>query len=153
MKKLILTSAVLSIALAASIGYSEGNQGISDSDLGLSKTSVLDSPAPPEFQYRENQPFSGQVLPRAYPGAPPQIPHDIQNFLPITRDNNVCLGCHQQPDKVGQRVKGQPTPIPASHYADLKANQLNMGRYTCVQCHTPQATTKPLVDNTFKTIK
>ena len=138
------------MAIAAQIAQAADTKSISDDQIGLSQTSVYDAPAPQAFQYRDNQPFSGEVLPRAYQGAPPQIPHDIQSFVPITRDNNMCVGCHQQPDKVGQKTKGQPTPLPASHYVDVKANTLNMGRFVCTQCHAPQAKVSPLVGNTFK---
>lgn len=150
MNKFALIGAALSVALAAHIGQAAGTKAVGDEQLGLSKTSVYDVPAPQAFQYRDNAPFSGQLLPRAYQGAPPQVPHAIQNLVPITRDNNMCIGCHQQPDRIGQKAKGQPTPLPLSHYVDVKTNALNMGRFVCTQCHTPQANVKPLVGNTFK---
>jgi cytochrome c-type protein NapB len=149
MKKLALIGTVFTVTLAIPIGHAADKKAVSDDQLGLSKTSVYDAPAPQTFQYRDNQPFSGQVLPRAYQGAPPQVPHDIQNLVPITRDNNMCISCHQQPAMIGQKTKGQPTPLPATHYVDVKANSLNMGRFVCTQCHTPQANVKPLIGNTF----
>lgn len=149
MKKLALMGTLLSMALAAQVGVAEDKKAVADDQLGLSKTNVNDVPDPQVFQYRDNAPFSGQVLPRAYQGAPPQVPHDIKDFVPITRDNNMCVGCHQQPDMIGKKTKGQPTPMPASHYVDVKSNTMYMGRYVCTQCHTPQATVKPLVGNTF----
>ncbi len=149
MKKLALIAMALSMALAAQAGSAADKKAVADDQIGLSKTSVEAVPDPQVFHYRSNAPFSGQVLPRAYQGAPPQVPHEIKDFVPITRESNMCVGCHQQPDMVGKKMKGQPTPLPASHYVDVKTNTLNMGRYTCTQCHTPQATVKPLVDNTF----
>lgn len=150
MKKLALIGTALALTLAAASGLAADKKAVSDDQIGLSRTSVYDAPAPQTFQYRDNQPFSGQVLPRAYQGAPPQIPHDIQNFVPITRENNTCVGCHQQPAMIGKKTKGQPTPLPITHYVDAKASSLNMARYVCTQCHTPQANVKPLVGNTFK---
>ncbi len=150
MKQLALIGIALSLGLVAQFGQAAGSKAVSDDQLGLSKTSVYDVPDPNTFQYRDNQPFTGQLLPRAYQGAPPQIPHDIQNFVPITRENNTCVGCHQQPAMIGKKTKGQPTPLPITHYVDAKASSLNMARYVCTQCHTPQANVKPLVGNTFK---
>lgn len=148
MKKFALIGMVLSMAIAAQAGAAD-KKAVGDDRLGLSKTSVYDVPDPQAFQYRDAAPFTAQLLPRAYQGAPPQVPHDIKDFLPITRDNNMCVGCHQQPDLIGKKAKGQPTPLPASHYVDVKANTMHMGRYNCTQCHTPQASVKPLVDNNF----
>ncbi|MBI5937826.1 MAG: nitrate reductase cytochrome c-type subunit [Betaproteobacteria bacterium] len=150
MKKLALIGSLLSMAVAAQIGLAADKKGVADDQIGLSKTSVEAVPDPQVFEYRGNAPFSGQVLPRAYQGAPPQVPHNLEGFIPITRDSNACIGCHQQPAMIGKKSKGQPTPMPVSHYVDDKASAMNMGRYNCTQCHTPQATVKPLVGNTFK---
>jgi cytochrome c-type protein NapB len=149
MKKLLMIGTALSLVFAVQAGAAD-KKAVADDQIGLSKTSVYDVPDPQVFQYREDAPFSGKVLPRAYQGAPPQVPHNIDGFIPITRDSNACIGCHQQPAMIGKKVKGQPTPMPVSHYVDDKASAMHMGRYNCTQCHTPQATVKPLVDNTFK---
>ncbi|NWG87136.1 MAG: nitrate reductase cytochrome c-type subunit [Hydrogenophilaceae bacterium] len=149
MRTIALVGTALALGLAAQWGQA-ADQPIPDDQLGLSKTSVYEVPDPQTFEYRQADPFSGGTLPRAYLGAPPQVPHEIKDFVPITLESNMCVGCHQQPDMVGKKkVKGQPTPLPASHYVDVKANTMHMGRYNCTQCHTPQATVKPLVDNTF----
>ena len=146
MKQIALLGTALALALST---HAVQAAGVADDAIGLSKTSVYDVPDPQVFEYSDAAPFSGKILPRAYLGAPPQVPHDISE-MPITRDNNMCVGCHQQPDSIGKKVKGQPTPLPASHYADVKSNSMHMGRFVCTQCHTPQATVKPLVGNTFK---
>jgi nitrate reductase cytochrome c-type subunit len=67
---------------------------VKDSSLGLSKTSVHDSPAPEKFGYSNNFPGTGNLLPRAYLNAPPQIPHNIEAFLPVTAKSNNCKMCH-----------------------------------------------------------
>ncbi|MGF1643901.1 MAG: nitrate reductase cytochrome c-type subunit, partial [Thiotrichales bacterium] len=57
-----------------------------------------------------------------------------------------------QPDKVGQKAAGEPTPLPASHYEPEKVNNelaLDGRRFVCTQCHVPQAEVDPLVQNTF----
>lgn len=149
MNKLALMGTLLSMALAAPMGVAADKKAVADDQLGLSKTSVYDVPDPQAFKYGEAAPFTSKVLPRAYQGAPPQVPHSLEGLVPITRESNMCVGCHQQPEMIGKKAAGMPTPLPASHYVDVKTNTMNMGRYNCTQCHTPQATVKPLVDNTF----
>lgn len=149
MKTSTSIAALLALALGAGTALA-ADKGLSEEQMGLSRTSVNADGTPDAFEYRQADPYSGGVLPRAYAGAPPQVPHSLEGLVPITRDNNACVACHQQPDQVGKRkVKGQPTALPASHYTDVKNNALHMGRYNCTQCHTPQANVKSLVRNTF----
>lgn len=129
---------------------------IKSDSMGLSKTSVFDVPTPKVHHYSATPAGQSHVLPRAYQGAPPQIPHDIADYLPITSDNNMCIACHNQPalwDK--KRVAGSPTPIPRSHYIDFRkapnkvTDHLIYARYNCNQCHVPQSDGPELVKNTF----
>ncbi|RUM72282.1 MAG: nitrate reductase cytochrome c-type subunit; periplasmic nitrate reductase electron transfer subunit, partial [Sulfurovum sp.] len=53
---------------------------------------------------------------RAYVNAPPMIPHSVEGLLPITKNNNQCLGCHM-PD-VAPSVGA--TPIPPTHFIDYR---------------------------------
>lgn len=146
MKALILTFALLTVSLQAGAA----DKGLAEEQMGLSRTPVTVDPDPATFEYRQADPSTSGVLPRAYLGAPPQVPHNLDGLIPITRDSNTCVSCHQQPDQVGKKkVKGEPTPLPATHYTDVKNNALNMGRYNCTQCHTPQANVNNLVGNTF----
>ena len=146
MKTFALTCVLLTLSLQAVAA----DKGLTEEQMGLSRTSVTTDPDPATFEYRQADPYSGGVLPRAYSGAPPQVPHSLDGLIPITRDSNTCVSCHQQPDQVGKKkVKGQPTALPATHYTDVKNNALHMGRYNCTQCHTPQANVNPLVGNTF----
>jgi cytochrome c-type protein NapB len=123
-----------------------------DDQMGLSKTSVYDNPSPEVFQYPQTSPFEAKPLPRSYIGAPPQIPHDIEDFVPITAKKNMCSSCHDKPAMMGKKdLTGIPTPMPQSHYvkaADGKLTRSN-ARYVCTQCHVPQAEVKDLVGNTF----
>ncbi len=136
-------------------GAHAGQPGIADKDLGLSKSTVFDTPSPEAFAYGEASPGSGNTLPRAYTGAPPQIPHSVQGFIPVTVRNNLCVGCHNNPAMWGQKTKGVPTPMPPSHYTDTRnapgnvTKKLIGARFVCTQCHVPQASVQPLVDNTF----
>jgi cytochrome c-type protein NapB len=130
--------------------------GVADDQMGLSRTAVSDAPAPEVFAYGTAMPGSSQVLPRAFQNAPPQVPHSLEGLTPVTLQSNACVGCHLQPDNIGKpKVKGAPTPIPASHYTDLRRDpqtvtrQLTGARYVCTQCHAPQAGVPPLVGNSF----
>ena len=133
----------------------QAGKPIKENSLGLSKTSVNDSPVSEKFSYSDKFPGTSEVLPRAFPGAPVQIPHNIEPFLPVTAKNNMCKTCHDKPAMWGKKVKGQPTAIPESHYTDLRfapgkvTKKLIGARYVCTQCHVPQANVKPLVINTF----
>ncbi len=123
-----------------------------DSQMGLSKTSVYEDPSPDVFQYPQTDPGDARSIPPAFSGAPPQIPHNVEDFLPIDAQKNKCNGCHDKPARIGKKpVAGIPTPMPESHYhkADNGKLEFSDTRYICVQCHTPQADVKDLVGNTF----
>ena len=109
MKALILTCALLTLSLQAGAA----DKGLTEEQMGLSRTSVDVDPDPATFEYRQADPSTSGVLPRAYVGAPPQVPHSLDGMIPITRDSNTCVSCHQLPDQVGKKkVKGEPTPLP-----------------------------------------
>ena len=79
---------------------------------------------------------------------PPMVPHGIDKTR-ITLHENSCLGCHS---KANQKITNAVRP-PKSHFKTRKGKKLkeiSTGRYFCTQCHTPQAYTKSLVENTFK---
>jgi cytochrome c-type protein NapB len=149
----IVASLVLMVA-ASPITFAA--QPIQADSMGLSKGSVFEVPAPKVYTTKAGQPGQNKVLPRAYLNAPPQIPHDIGDFLPITAQSNMCIACHAQPDQWGkEREKGVPTPIPPSHYTDRRnapdkvTDHLINARFNCNQCHVPQMDAVPLVENTF----
>jgi cytochrome c-type protein NapB len=130
-------------------------QAIDPNDLGLVKGGVFDTPSPQPFAYNEASPGQAAPLPRAYRGAPPQIPHDIQAFLPITAKSNACLNCHDQLALRGKKAPGVATPMPVSHYLDVRTQShkvekhVDGSRFLCGQCHVAQAKVEPLVPNTF----
>lgn len=151
MRKSTLFGAVLA-AMAFSLSASAvQDQAIPDDDLGLSKASVYDTPEPAVFEYSSKDAGTvGKREVRSYVTAPPMIPHTVNDMLPITRDANLCKDCHAQPDLIGTKItEGVPVPVPASHYANLKKGELYMGRWTCTQCHRPQADVKLLVESVF----
>lgn len=146
-------AAALSAALLAACAASTGARGgpIPDGKIGLAKGSVFETLVPPAVQENASEPGDRPVRPRAFPGAPPVVPHGIADHLPITRGSNSCVDCHA----VAEKKKGEPTPIPASHYTDLrnapgKRRDAVVGaRWSCNACHVPQEDVAPLVGNAF----
>ena len=91
-------------------------------------------------EYSTDPPGQSTVLPRAYPGAPPFVPHSLAGLV-ITKDQLPCLGCHlvglsYGPDHAATR-------IPESHYTDLptgtKSEDIQLIRFNCLLCHVPQS--------------
>lgn len=151
MRKTLLLSSMLASLLSLS-AYAVQDQAIPDDAIGLSKTSVYDTPDPAVVEYGNADAGTvGKGAERSYMTAPPMIPHTTKDMVPITRDTNLCKDCHVQPALIGQKiVKGLPVPAPASHYVNVKEGQLYMGRWNCTQCHRPQAKVDVLVKSTFK---
>lgn len=146
----------LFLLVAASVQAAPDTKSIGPDSMGLCKLSVFDTPNPRVYQYKCAEAGQNKLLPRAYLNAPPQIPHDISDFLPITADNNLCIACHAAPDNWGKpRVAGTATPIPPSHYTDLRRDRNKVtdhligARFNCNQCHVAQVDAEPLVENSF----
>ena len=160
-----------------------GNRNtVSEKALGLRKTDLYseDGITGVKTDYSRPAPGSSTKFERAYKDAPPMIPHSVEGLLPITRENNQCLGCHLP--EVAKSVGA--TPIPLSHFTNYrpdtvmkdgkvlkegkvlgkdlgntsdiklakaqKMKKLYEGRFNCSQCHAPQAKVKTDVANTFK---
>jgi len=153
---------------------------ISDRQLSYRNQDLEDESTviPPKVTYTDAAPGTSKRIPRAYQDAPPMIPHSVEGLLPITKDNNQCLGCHMP--EVASSMGA--TPIPPSHFTNFrpktevkggiifkngkpiantsdeklgnvsikKQQHLYQGRFNCSQCHAPQANVKPLVGSTFK---
>lgn len=127
-----------------------GQDVVIDDKLGLSPVSVFDTPAPAVFEHRTQPPKESGVLPRYWEGAPPQTPHHMEKFLPINAKANKCLECHDDPEKIGKKVKGKPTPMSETHYNKVNDELVTSSkRYVCTLCHAPQAEVNTLVGNTF----
>lgn len=104
-----------------------------------------------DINYTAEPAGSAKRFDRSFENAPPLIPHDLDGLLPITTGQNMCITCHMP--EFAKDVNA--TAIPKSHLMDLRTGeddkgQLDASRYNCVQCHVPQANTKPLVGNNFK---
>lgn len=125
--------------------------GIPDDAIGLSPVDVRDTAIPDPVPQNTSDPGDEPTRPPAYAGSPPVIPHGIDDFLPITPSDNMCIDCHQ----VDEKVAGEPTPIPPSHFVDLRnapdatRNDVAGARYNCVACHALHRDAQPLVENDF----
>jgi cytochrome c-type protein NapB len=122
---------------------------VEDSSLGLSKTSVFDTPDPIIFTSSALDPGENELLGAYFEEAPPLIPHVIEDFLPIKIGENLCLECH------GAEIEDVEHPIPASHYKNQFSDTTEAGqtldgaRFVCTICHVPQSDSQPLVANTY----
>lgn len=152
MPAIVLAAAALGCAAARTAPGSAVGPGapVPDAALGLSRGSVFDVPAPPPVPVNASVPGDGSPAPRAYPGAPPVIPHAVADFLPITARENSCIDCH----RVKERKDGEATPIPPSHLVDLRRAPGGSGevagtRYVCTACHVGTTGARPLVGNRF----
>lgn len=127
--------------------------GISSDEIGLRKTSIENenNVELPDINSTGLQPGESVLLERSFENAPPMISHAIDDMLPITKDNNMCLSCH-----IKEVAKDAGTvPAPATHYFDFTNNKptgdvISNARFNCTQCHTPQSDVQPLVKNNFK---
>ena len=168
-KRVVGVSAVLAILFAAGCGAAQKAKVVHESELGYG-----DRGTPPPVEYSKAAPGTSKKFERSYQNAPPLIPHSIEGLVPITLNNNACLGCHMP--SVAKSMGA--TPMPPTHFKDFffdtkkklikqklyedvvaykarltlmaKKEDIAPQRYNCVQCHVPQANAKPLVANTFK---
>ena len=144
----------LGVAIASVFGLGmplAGDDAIDPDRMGLSPVSVFEIPAPDVFAYPDVAPGDAGTLPRGFPGAPPQVPHAIDRYLPITLDRNRCAGCHDDFEMIGKELAADdPTPMPLSHYMEVEGKMVHSGEaQICTQCHVPQADVPVLTGSTF----
>lgn len=138
--------------LAAALAAAPPPKAIPEKDVGLSRTAPMEVAAPPRVKENDSAPGERPARPRPHPGAAPAVPHGTSDFLPITREANACVDCHAV---AGKKRKGEPTPLPASHYVDLRnapdrrGEKVAGARWVCTACHVPQHDVKPLVRSPF----
>ncbi|MBU1659649.1 nitrate reductase cytochrome c-type subunit [bacterium] len=154
---------------------------ISEESLGLRKTNLYTEKGTTgdKTSYATSYAGSGNKIKRAFQDAPPMIPHDTQGMLPITINDNQCVGCHMPEVATGVGA----TAIPGSHFTDFRpavamnskgnmtingavlentsnetlkdisikstGDKLAGARFNCTQCHAPQSDS-PAPKNTFE---
>lgn len=128
-----------------------------DREIGLRKNALEEENF--EFSnitFSQKAPGEAELFNRSFENAPPLIPHSLEDLLPITAENNICLSCHMPEFAADVNA----TAIPQSHLVDLRkevgekgrdlGGALAQARFECVQCHIEQSDAKPLVKNSFK---
>ena len=147
-------SALMALIVALSAGCAKKNSDanlVTEEQLGYrSATLYNEELSVPNYEFNKASAGTSQRIERAFDNAPPMIPHSTEGLLPITRDNNMCTGCHLP--EVAKAMGA--TPVPKSHFVNLRTNEkldhLYQGRFNCSQCHVPQAKTDPIVENKFQ---
>ncbi len=136
---LALTFAMLILQAPASAGNVVSLRGDNSLPTNIS--------APKLFKAEEPE----KLFSRAYKGAPPLIPHQVdynKDKYKITIRKNGCLDCHDK--SVSDKPKSPKAD--KSHYTGpngVIGDEIFKSRYYCAQCHVPQLQTEPLVVNTF----
>lgn len=128
-----------------------GAKTIDDAKFGLRGDLNNDDLKARDIEWKKANPGESTLLERSYENAPAFIPHDIEEFLPITIDNNMCVSCHMPEFAEGMGA----TPVPATHLMAMASGKyldgaLSQERFNCTACHVTQADAKPLVKNNFK---
>jgi len=123
---------------------------IPDDDLGIRKGTLLtEEVVVPETATVHTEAGESDKHDRSFENAPPMIPHDISDFVPITIQTNECVECHNP--EVAEDAGA--TSVPASHYYDLredkKLSELSGANYNCTLCHYTMADIPPIVENEF----
>jgi cytochrome c-type protein NapB len=148
-RKTLIAAAILTILIATGCAMSSD---ISDESLGFRKAPLIggETTIGDKTSYGTTAAGESKLIARAFENAPPMIPHDVEGLLPITTNNNSCLGCHDP--QVAAAVGA--VPVSASHMFDMRNDTLlatvSHTRFNCTQCHAPQSDNKMWVENKFQ---
>jgi len=156
MKKLLISSAAVALLfVGCNQTPSNGVKNQTVKVTGIREAGLQkDSQNLAKVEYTKQAPIPGQVkvFKKSFFTAPPMIPHSITGMTPIKIGKNQCLGCHTPQTAKAMNI----TAIPASHFTSgfsHKKGKLAGSRYNCTQCHAPQATLDPVIENRFKSLK
>lgn len=95
--------------------------------------------------YLGARPGTTQKIARTYAQQPPVIPHAVENFDEISKEENQCMDCHGP----ANYVKKNSPKLGDSHFTNVAKMEFAPARYNCSQCHVPQADAPALVENRF----
>lgn len=167
MKKMLISSAIAFVVACLGLSGCSGDKGdqnttsqqpeaqqqtLSDTEIGFRSDLTSEDLVLPVFEQNTQAAGESQLVERSFENAPPLISHTIEDMLPITAGNNMCISCH-----LPEFAKDlNATSVPKSHMADLRDEKqtfsdgkLSMARYDCVSCHIAQTNAKALVKNNF----
>ncbi len=120
-----------------------------DDDLSYRNNPLLTEEGAPVYIFDSPDPGESTLGERSFENSPPIIPHNIDDFVPITAAENSCADCHLPEEAADAGA----TSMPASHLYDIRRETTLQGlagaNYNCTQCHATQANTGELVENTF----
>jgi cytochrome c-type protein NapB len=146
----VVTALIVVLVLTCGCAEPTG-ESVPEEQIGLAEGRLEDLPPIAPLPTPPPEPGEAPAVPASFEGAPPSVPHTIADYLPITRDENLCVDCHLVQDK----EPGDPTPIPESHFMDLRHSPDVRGdalvgtRWSCVACHVAPQGVEPLVTNRF----
>ncbi len=127
---------------------------VDEASVGIGADGVFNDPSPSTFEYPTVEAGESDRIAKSYHTAPPMISHTVEEYYPITLDNNECVDCHDKRKLIDREyVKGKKLAMPDSHYGGFSGQgdkeEVSGSRYTCSQCHAPVSNAQPLVENTF----
>lgn len=72
------------------------SESVRDSDIGLRKVDLQDEKDVKllDYEYISSAAGESERIERSFENAPPMISHSVEGMLPITKDDNQCLACH-----------------------------------------------------------
>jgi len=140
----IITTACATADKSSSAALDELNKG----------PSVFDTQTPTVYTYSDGKPGYNDRLSKSWDELPPQIPHRVEEFLPVNMEDNQCLDCHDVPKYIGRPLNTDRTiknksPMSKEHYATKELDDIDGARFNCTQCHVPLSDAPVLVESTF----
>lgn len=144
MKKIVLT-AIAAFSIMLVTGPTVATESISSLRGDQDLSAMAKEPSKQKVVAKEGG------FERSYSLQPPMVPHVVDKY-PITIRNNGCMKCHSK--KNYQKEKSPM--VGESHFTDRDGKvheTLSSRRYFCNQCHAPQMSGEPLVQNNFEGAK
>ncbi len=166
--KLMIVLTLLAIATLLGCGATAGKKKSADAadgmDIWFRDGDLMAMTDQGLALYGEADPGDSTPFEASWSDAPPQIPHNLDDLVPILYDENSCLECHLPENAEDMEA----TPIPGSHfqnpnlventnfngmqtvvYGYKESSDLPGSRYNCTLCHWAQAGNVSAIENGF----
>ncbi|ORT52571.1 nitrate reductase (plasmid) [Vibrio sp. qd031] len=147
MKKRLLTVISLTMLVAGIVNAELNNPGGIGGVNSLRGASELEATRPADDFKKYPR---DQVLEADFVYQPPLIPHNIRGYE-VSLNANKCLACHSWKNAPEMGA----TKVSVTHYVnrqDAVLADVSPRRYFCLQCHVPQASANPLIENDFERV-